>query len=64
MITYENGMLVLNSALTKQDHQAVNQFMAATIEKERLRIYEELKKRSEHGYVNIALFQLKEITKL
>jgi hypothetical protein len=64
MINYEHGMLVLNSALNKQDQEAINQFLAASIKNERERIYQEITKKSDGGHVTIALFNLEEIIKL
>lgn len=61
MIKHEHGMLVLSSALSKADQEAINAFIHESLLKERKRILDELMTYLSAGSVSLALFKLKQI---
>ena len=62
MVTYEHNTLVLDPANTKADQDAINSFVADSIQKERERILSDLEAEAR-GYstLSIALFKLRNI---
>lgn len=61
MVEYEHNTLVLDASQTKEDQEAINNFIMQKIEEERLRIYNELTNYSPYDTVQIAKFKLKQI---
>lgn len=61
MVEYEHDTLVLDSSHTKEDQEAINNFINQKIEQERLRIYGELISYSPYDTLQIAKFKLKQI---
>ena len=61
MVKHEHATLVLDSSHSKEDQEAINNFIDETIARERSRIYDELTAYSPYDTVQIAKFKLKEI---
>ena len=64
MVRHEHATLVLDSSHSKEDQEAINNFIDETIARERSRIYDELTAYSPYDTVQIAKFKLKEIIRV
>lgn len=64
MVKHEHATLVLDSSHSKEDQEAINNFIDETIARERSRIYDELTAYSPYDTVQIAKFKLKEIIRV
>lgn len=61
MVEYEHDTLVLDASHTKEDQEAINNFVTQQIELERARIYKELTQYSRYDTLQIAKFKLNQI---
>lgn len=64
MIKFESDMLILDSAHTKADAQAVNDFVENIKRKEREQVFNELKDLADQGSLTVAVFKLEKLLKL
>lgn len=61
MVEYEHNTLVLDSSHSKEDQEAINNFINQKINEERDRIFRELTSYSHYDTLQIAKFKLKQI---